>query len=270
MAERIDATIAVIGAGSMGSAIAAGLVRSGASDPARVMAANPGAPALEPLARLGIRTFRDSALMLREGPDAVVLAVKPQVLPDVMGSLADLLLGCCVISIAAGVTIRALEASLPGVRVVRAMPNLPVQVLSGATALCAGTRSTQADLTLATSVFEALGTARVMSEDQLDAEGAIVGCGPAYVALMVDALTRCGIEHGLKAADCRAMVLATMGGVARQLLESGDHPRSYMERVTSPGGTTAAGLRVMEPVLVRGAADAADAAIARTRELAGE
>ena len=153
-------------------------------------------------------------------------------------------------------------------RVVRVMPNLPVQVLSGATAVCPGGRATAEDVDVALQVFGALGTAKVMREDQLDAEGAVVSCGPAYVALFVDLLTRAGIENGLPASDCREMVLSTMRGVCTQLLESGEHPRVYMERVTSPGGTTAAGLRAMESQLSHAVYEAADAALERTRELA--
>ena len=107
-----------------------------------------------------------------------------------------------------------------------------------------------------------------MREDQLDAEGAVVSCGPAYIALFVDALTRAGVRAGMPAQACREMVEATMLGVARQLLESQEHPRAYMERVTSPGGTTAAGLYALEPLLVEGSYDAVDAALRRTAELA--
>ena len=158
---------------------------------------------------------------------------------------------------------------MPGSRVVRAMPNLPIQVLSGATALAPAATATPADVQLVQSVFAALGSAQVMREDQLDAEGAVVSCGPAYFALFVDALTRAGIRAGLPASACREMVEATMLGVAKSLLQTGEHPRQYVEKVTSPGGTTAAALYELEPLLVEGSYEAVDAALARTRELAG-
>ena len=123
------------------------------------------------------------------------------------------------------------------------------------------------DISDSTITEDLTGCAKVMREDQLDAEGAVVSCGPAYIALMVDAMTRSGVEKGLPAADCREMVLTTMRGVCQQMLDSGEHPRSYMERVTSPGGTTAAGLRELEPNLVFGVEEAVDAALARTEEL---
>ena len=265
--QRIDSVVAVVGAGSMGGAIASGLVASGAADASHVLVSDPTAERREALSKSGVRTFSDSGEMLAEGPDVVVLAVKPQILPAVVGDIAPRLGSAAVISIAAGVPLATLESLLPDTRVVRVMPNLPVQVLSGATAVCPGSRSTDADVELACAIFGALGCAKVMREDQLDAEGAVVSCGPAYIALMVDAMTRSGIEKGLPAADCREMVLTTMRGVCEQMLESGEHPRSYMERVTSPGGTTAAGLRALEPSLVLGVQEAVDAALARTEEL---
>ena len=173
-----------------------------------------------------------------------------------------------VVSIAAGVALATLEELLPGARVVRVMPNLPIQVLSGATAVCAGLRAEQSDAELVRSLFAALGAAQIMREDQLDAEGAVVSCGPAYVALFIDALTRAGILCGLPAAACRELVEATVLGVAQTLLQTGEHPRAYMERVTSPGGTTAAALLELEPLLVEGAYAAVDAALERTQELA--
>lgn len=268
--DKLNFLVGVVGAGSMGGAIASGLVASGAADPSGVMAADPSEASRAALDELGIRTFADAAEMVSAGPDVVVLAVKPQILPGVLAGLADLLAGRPVISIAAGVPLATLEAALPTSRVVRVMPNLPVKVLSGATAICAGSRATAADVERARGIFGALGSARVMREDQLDAEGAVVSCGPAYIALFADVLTRAAVEHGMACSDAREMVLSTMRGVATQLLESGEHPRAYMDKVTSPGGTTAAGLRALEPDLFLAVEDAVDAALRRTDELAGK
>lgn len=268
--DKLNFLVGVVGAGSMGGAIASGLVASGAADPSGVMAADPSEASRAALDELGIRTFADAAEMVSAGPDVVVLAVKPQILPGVLAGLADLLAERPVISIAAGVPLATLEAALPTSRVVRVMPNLPVKVLSGATAICAGSRATAADVERARGIFGALGSARVMREDQLDAEGAVVSCGPAYIALFVDVLTRAAVEHGMTCSDAREMVLSTMRGVATQLLESGEHPRAYMDKVTSPGGTTAAGLRALEPDLFLAVEDAVDAALRRTDELAGK
>ena len=266
--ESINTSIGIIGAGSMGSAIARGLVKSGALEPANVVVCDPLASCTEPLAEFGMRAVSDARELAEAATDVVLIAVKPQVLADVCAPLASMLEGRLVVSIAAGVALATLEELLPGARIVRVMPNLPIQVLSGATAVCAGSQATSEDVELVRSLFAQLGAAHVMREDQLDAEGAVVSCGPAYVALFIDALTRAGILRGLPAVACRELVEATVLGVAQTLLQTGEHPRAYMERVTSPGGTTAAALKELEPLLVEGVYEAVDAALERTAELA--
>ncbi|MBR3316527.1 MAG: pyrroline-5-carboxylate reductase [Atopobiaceae bacterium] len=267
--ETKDVTIGVVGVGSMGSAIAGGLVGSGTCAAQHVVVCDANPACTEKMAALGMRVASTAAELVAQNTDVVVLAVKPQILADVCSGFAENVANRLVVSIAAGVAIETLEGLLQGARVVRVMPNLPIQVRSGATAVCAGTRATAEDVQLVCELFSALGSAQVMREDQLDAEGAVVSCGPAYVALFIDALTRAGILRGLPADSCREMVEATVLGVAKTLVETGEHPRSYLERVTSPGGTTAAGLREMEPYVMEAAYAAVDAALARTAELAG-
>jgi len=266
--SRLHCSVGIVGAGSMGGAIARGLVASGALPAQAIVACDPSAQVLDPLAEEGIKCVETGERLVALGTDVVILAVKPQILPAVVAPLADALKGRLVVSIAAGVALDTLEQLLPGARVVRVMPNLPIQVLSGATAVCAGTRATADDANLVRDLFAALGSAQVMREDQLDVAGAVTGCGPAFFALFVDDLTRAGVRAGLPAAACREMVLNTMRGVAQQLLDSGEHPRAYLDKVTSPGGTTAAGLQAMEGALFYAASDAVDAALQRTRELA--
>ncbi len=265
---RISSTVGIIGVGSMGSAIARGLVTSGTLEGSDLVVCDAQESCTQPLKELGMRVADDAQGLVAAQTDVVVLAVKPQVLPEVCAGLAEGLSDRLVVSIAAGVAIETLEGLFPESRVVRVMPNLPIQVLSGATAVCAGTKATAQDVELVRSLFAALGSAQVMREDQLDAEGAVVSCGPAYVALFIDAFTRAGVLRGLPAASCREMVEATVLGVAQTLLQTGEHPRSYIERVTSPGGTTAAGLKELEPYLAEGAYNAVDAALQRTAELA--
>lgn len=267
--ERLEKKVALIGAGAMGGAIARGLVVSGTLAAADVAVYDPNSACCAPLAELGLTVTNSVDELLAFPADVVIVAVKPQVLPDVLSPISQELAGRLVASIAAGVPLATLESLLPESQVIRVMPNLPIQVLSGATAVAPGARADAAQTQLVKALFSALGSAQVMREDQLDAEGAVVSCGPAYIALFVDALTRAGVRAGLPAEACREMVLATMAGVATQLLEDDVHPRAYMERVTSPGGTTAAGLYALEPLLVEGAYDAVDAALQRTVELAG-
>ena len=269
MAEQLACTVGLIGAGSMGGSVARGLAESGVVGPGHVMACDHHAEKLAALAAVGVRTCATAEELLAERPDVVVLAVKPQVLSGVLEAAAPQVAGSLVISVAAGVSVATLEAALPGARVVRAMPNLPVQVRSGATALCAGVTATPEDVELARTLFSALGATAVMREDQLDVESAVVGTAPAFFALFADTLTKAGVRAGLPAAACRELVEATMRGCAEQLQVEGTHPRAYMERVTSPGGTTAAALFELEPRLLEGSYAAVDAALARTRELAG-
>lgn len=269
VAREGELTLGIVGGGSMGGAIARGLVAAGTLPAERVLVADHGAQKHAALEACGVRCFPEERSLLQEGPDVVVLAVKPQVLPGVLESAAPSVAGRLVVSIAAGVTLSTLEAALPGARVVRVMPNLPVQVRSGASAVSAGTLATDQDVQLVSELFSALGAVSVMREDQLDVAGAVVGTAPAFFSLFVDELTRAGVRAGLPAAACRELVEATMRGCAEQLLTEGVHPREYMERVTSPGGTTAAALFELEPPLAAGTYAAVDAALARTRELAG-
>lgn len=262
-----DYTVAILGAGAMGGAIARGLVSSDTITPSSLVIYDLDEAKVAPLAELGMLAARSTS-ELTARCDVLILAVKPQVLPSVLPKLARSTDARLVVSIAAGVTLATLEAALPTARVVRVMPNLPLQVLSGATAVCPGTRATAEDAELVRSLFAALGSAQIMTEAQLDVAGAVSGCGPAFFALFADALTRAGVMRGLPAVACREMALATMRGVAQQLLDSGEHPRAYMEKVTSPGGTTAAALYTMEPLLADAVYEGVDAALERTRELA--
>ena len=266
--DRLNTTVGILGAGSMGGSIARGLVASGAMEPRDVWVYDPDPTCLERLGKLGIQAASSAESLVACQTEVFVIAVKPQILADVVRPLSEGLANRLVVSIAAGVPIDSLESLLPASSVVRVMPNLPIQVLSGATAVTAGTRASASQTELVRALFGALGSAQIMREDQLDAEGAVVSCGPAYIALFVDALTRAGVRAGLPAAACREMVEATMRGVAQSLLDSDEHPRAYMERVTSPGGTTAAGLYAMEPLVEQAAYAAVDAALARTAELA--
>ena len=210
MTGALDLTVGIVGAGSMGGAIARGLVASGTLEAARVLVADFDAEKRAALSALGMRAFDGAEALLAEGPDVVVLAVKPQVLPGVMEQAAPHVRGRLAISIAAGVPLSALEDAMPGARVVRVMPNLPVQVRSGATALTAGSLATPEDVELARELFSALGSVAVMREDQLDVAGAVVGTAPAFFSLLVDELTRAAVLRGQPAAD--------PGGVGVQIL----------------------------------------------------
>ena len=174
-----------------------------------------------------------------------------------------------ILSIAAGVTLATLEAAAgSSVAVVRAMPNTPALVSAGASAISGGTTATAADLEWAESVLRAVGTVERLPEPLLDAFTGLIGSGPAYVYLIAEALIDAGVLVGLPRPAARAMVTQLLAGSAKLLVESGELPEVLRANVTSPGGTTAAGLRELEQHGVRGALLAAvEAATARAKEL---
>ena len=198
--------------------------------------------------------------------DGAVLAVKPN---DVVAACAALGRTGRVLSIAAGVTIAALEAALePGTAVVRAMPNTPALVGAGAAAIAAGSAAGEDDLEWAASILGAVGEVVRVPEPLLDAVTGLSGSGPAYVFLVAEALIEAGVLAGLQRDVSVALTTQTLVGSARLLAESGATPEALRAQVTSPGGTTAAGLHALESAGVRAAfLDAVQAATARSREL---
>jgi pyrroline-5-carboxylate reductase len=203
------------------------------------------------------------------GADVVVVAVKPddvEVALEAAGpALAE---SAMVLSIAAGVTLDRLEASLPGRPVVRAMPNTPALVRAGAAAIAGGAHATEAHLELAERVLGAVGVVVRVPEKHLDAVTGLSGSGPAYVFLVAEALIEAGVLAGLTWETSRTLVTQTLLGSARLLAEGEDHPGLLRAAVTSPGGTTAAGLAVLEQHGVRAALLAAvQAATERSRAL---
>jgi pyrroline-5-carboxylate reductase len=198
--------------------------------------------------------------------DGAVLAVKPG---DVTAACEALQGVGRVLSIAAGVPLASLEAALaPGTAVVRAMPNTPALVGAGAAAIAAGTAAGPDDLAWAESILEAVGTVVQVPEAALDAVTGLSGSGPAYVFLVAEALVEAGVLNGLPRDVSVQLASQTLLGAGRLLVESGQSAAELRANVTSPGGTTAAGLRVLEQRAVRAAVlDAVTAATERSREL---
>jgi pyrroline-5-carboxylate reductase len=256
----------VIGGGKMGEALLAGLLTGGWATAAELRVA-------EKLA--------DRAAQLRVAfpgvevagePDAAhghVVAVKPGDVDAVCRALAATGSRAPVLSIAAGVTIRRLEATLaPGTPVVRAMPNTPALVGAGAAAVAAGRAANEADLAWAEEILGVVGTVVGVDEALLDAVTGLSGSGPAYVFLVAEALIDGGVLAGLPRPVATALAVQTLLGSARLLDESPEGPADLRAAVTSPGGTTAAGLRALEAGGVRAAfLEAVLAATERSREL---
>jgi pyrroline-5-carboxylate reductase len=262
--------IGFLGAGAMAEALAGGLrgiaatsLRLADPDPARRKHVEQA---------LGVETTDDNAALVA-GSDLVVLAVKPQVVPAALGALAgerDLARPLWV-SIAAGIPLARLEALLGAqVRAVRAMPNTPALVRSGATAICGNAAATAADLARARALFESVGTCWVAPREALlDAVTGLSGSGPAYVFVFLEALGDAGVRMGLPRDAAYQLALQTVLGAAKLAIEDGRHPAALKDQVTSPGGTTIAGLERLEAGGLRAAVyDAVAAATRRSQELA--
>lgn len=241
-------TIAFLGAGNMAGALIRGLIGTGTIEPSQVIASDPDTARLETLAsELGIGTASSNSAALNDA-DVVFLATKPQafrlLLPDVEEALRP---NALVISIAAGISTPIIERRLPdGTRVVRSMPNTPALVGAGATAIARGANATDADLDLAEQLFQSVGLVVRVPEEQLDAVTALSGSGPAYVFAMIEALRDAAVREGLPEDVALELAAQTVRGAARLLIEGSDTPETLRERVTSPGGTTRAGLDALE------------------------
>ena len=260
--------LAIMGGGNMGAALLNGLLEQQWAAPAEIAVVEVLAARREQLAAQypGLVVSGDAV-----AAEAAVLAVKPNDAGAAMQALAAH--GCRrVLSIAAGVTTRALEvAAGTPVAVVRAMPNTPALVGAGVAAIAAGAPAGEDDLVWAETVLRAVGTVERVPEYQLDAVTGLTGSGPAYVFLVAEALVEAGVLVGLSRAASRAMVTQLLVGSAKLLVESGELPEVLRANVTSPAGTTAAGLRALEQAGVRAAfLDAVVAATERARELGKE
>jgi len=247
--------IGLLGAGNMAGALLSGLLGSKVVEPTQIRASDPRKARLDELRQTHGITTIDTNAEIVDWANILVLAVKPDVVAKVLDECgAKIGARHLVVSIAAGVPIRAIESKLgPGVRVIRAMPNTPAISRAGATAVSAGTAATHADLDVARALFEAVGRVVTVDETLLDAVTGLSGSGPAYVMLFIEALADGGVQAGLPRDVALLLATQTVYGSAKLLLETGEHPARLKDAVTSPGGTTIAGLRALEDAGVRGA-----------------
>jgi pyrroline-5-carboxylate reductase len=265
-------TLAVIGAGQMGEALIGGWLAAKTVPPDALFATDASTERRDMMKRrFGVRTGSDNR-DAASWADVVVLAVKPQILDEVMKGLSSALAGKLVLSIAAGVTITHLAKLAPkGARIVRAMPNTPVLVRDGVSALSFGAGVTEKDQQLARRLFEAVGRAVVVEERLMDAVTGLSGSGPAYVFLAIEALADGGVKMGLPRTVADLLAAQTVLGAARMVLDTGEHPAKLKDRVASPGGTTIAGLHRLEQGGLRATLMAAvEAAAKRSEELGRE
>lgn len=267
----LDKTIGFIGGGNMAEALSKGLIAGGMA-PQQILVAEP-LPERRALlsSSLGVRTT-DENNDVAAASNLIVLAVKPQMAASVLSALEGTITpDKLVISIMAGISTISIEELLQsGIHLIRAMPNTPALVQSGATAICAGRRADAADLDLARALFATVGTVVTVNERQMDAVTGVSGSGPAYAFSFIEALADAGVKNGLPRDTAMGLAIQTLLGAARLVQESGEHPAVLRDRVTSPGGTTIAALHTLENGRFHGLVmDAVDAAVKRSKDLAG-
>jgi pyrroline-5-carboxylate reductase len=264
-----EQTIGFIGGGNMAEALIKGLL-SGGVPAGALQVAEPVEERRSYLAdRYGIPVSTENRQVVAKS-SIIVLSVKPQVAPAVLKEIGgDLSPEKLLISIMAGIRTDAIETFCPsGTRVVRVMPNTPALVLEAASAIAAGMNATADDLSLARRIFELVGRCWPVDEKLMDAVTGLSGSGPAYVLTFIEALSDAGVKNGLTRDVAFGLAAQTVFGTAKLLLETREHPALLREKVTSPGGTTIAGLHVLEKEGFRGTAiNAVDAATNRSREL---
>ncbi|MBI2926603.1 MAG: pyrroline-5-carboxylate reductase [Verrucomicrobia bacterium] len=250
-----DLTIGFLGAGKMASALAKGFIRAGLLTAEQMLASDVAEAARVGFAKeVGAKATASNAEVMRSAR-VLVLAVKPDQVAGVLtGIRPDVAERHLVISIAAGVPLAKLEAVLPaGTRVIRVMPNTPALVGASASAFALGAAATREDAALTEKLFSAVGVAFEVREKLLDAVTGLSGSGPAYVYLMIEALSDGGVAAGLPREVATQLAAQTVFGSAKMVLETGLHPGALKDMVTSPGGTTIDGLHELEKAGTRGA-----------------
>ncbi len=272
--------IAILGSGSMGTAILSGLLASGFDSAAVTVSTKSQASATNLADQLGVLAYSlevDSDANASanskavHGADVVLVAVKPAYVVETLREVASSLSShALVISVAAGIKTESMQDALPhGVRVIRAMPNTPAIVGRAVTGIAPGALATEADLNLAVELFETVGNVAVIDEGQIDALSTISGSGPAYVFYFMEQLTAAAMHQGFTREQAELLVQETFLGAAELVMATGADPEQLRRQVTSPNGTTERAIATFDQAKLRDVFIAAtDAALARAREIA--
>ncbi len=262
--------IGFIGTGNMAEALIAGLLKAKFIAPEQIMAFDSDARRLRFIQKkYGVKKASDNNHVSSQC-NPLVFCVKPQSMKEVVEEIADSLdPSKLLISIAAGVPLYTIETyARKQLRLIRAMPNINVLVQEGACAIAPGNLATEADLKLAKAIFDCVGRSIVIHEPLMDAVTGLSGSGPAYIFLIIEALTDAGVHLGMTRPQALTLVAQTVTGSVKLLSDTGEHPALLREKVTSPGGTTAAGLyKLEEGGLRKILIDAVLAATQRSKEL---
>ena len=267
---KVDGKIGFIGGGRMAEALIKGILQAKIITADRILVMDPVADRRVILADQFSVGVHDHGAPIWSACQIVILAVKPQVMKRVLQENSALIdKNHLLISIAAGIPIAFLEQQIPAdCRIIRVMPNTPALVLEAASALSAGTCATPADMALAIAIFEAIGRTVVVDESQLDAVTGLSGSGPAYVFTFIEALIDAGLRVGLSRSVAETLVLQTVLGATKLAMAGHEHPAQLRAMVTSPGGTTIAGLHTLESAGFNGIImSAVEAATKRSAEL---
>jgi pyrroline-5-carboxylate reductase len=271
--RAVSSRIAILGAGRLGESLLRGFLSSGWRAPADLIATSRRSERVAELSeRYGIEATDDNAAAVA-GAALVILAVKPQDMPALLAEIAPAVSDTqTLLSVAAGTVTGSIEAHLPeGARVVRAMPNAPALVHEGIAGVCGGDHARDEDLEVAIEALGHLGAVVRVEEKDMDAVTALSGSGPAYFALLAEAMIEAGLLLGLSREISTRLVVQTMFGSALLLRDEGLHPVELRENVTSPGGTTTRAIRELERSGVRAAfLNAITAATERSRELSAD
>ena len=260
--------LACLGSGKMGTALLKGIVTRGVCSAEEIAISDPSPAALSQATAAvpGVLTAVSNVEAARDA-DVILLCVKPAGIVPLIESLGDLP-SKLLISIAAGITLSSMEAAAEHHRVIRVMPNTPALIGKGAAAFSPGKDATAADCQIAERLLSAVGISIRVPEKLLDAVTGLSGSGPAYIYTVIEALADGGVAEGLTKDQALQLAAQTVAGAAEMVLQTGQHPAVLRDQVTSPGGTTIAGLAVLESKGLRSALiEAVRTAARRSREL---
>ncbi|BDS05624.1 pyrroline-5-carboxylate reductase [Oceaniferula spumae] len=265
--------IGLIGCGRMGGALIEGAIQAGVVSPSDVLLHSRSKESAESLAKKCGAKVAESNSQVAEECDFVLLGCKPYQIIDILTEISDVLPGnTALVSVAAGITLERMESACPeGTRVIRAMPNTPSLIGMGATGLTKGTHATNSDISAAKEMLESVGMVVETTESQLDAVTGLSGSGPAYVYTFIEELAAQAEKEGLSAEDSVRLATQTVLGAARMVEQSTMTPAELRNQVTSPGGTTVAGLEALTATgFETSIAAGVHAAAERSREIAAE
>jgi len=269
----INGKLGFIGGGRMGEALIQGILKAGVIAATDILVSDPVVTRRAYLTEsYGVKTFDSGeAAHVWSACATVILAVKPQIMKDVLlAAKSNINDSHLLISIAAGIQSSFIEMNLAGCncRIIRVMPNTPAFVLEAASALCAGPRATREDMATAVTIFDSIGITVTLEEKYFDAVTGLSGSGPAYVFTFIEALIDGGLKVGLNRPDAELLAMQTVLGSVKLAMSSKEHPAQLRAMVTSPGGTTIAGLHELETAGFNGIImDAIEAATERSKEL---